>query len=266
MKTFALVGKSGTGKSYRSLDIARENEIEAIVDDGLLISNGRIVAGISAKHEKTRMASVKRAIFADDFHASSVKKAINENNIGSILILGTSEEMVVKIADRLDLLPVEKIIRIEEIATPDEIAAASVMRNEYGKHIIPAPVFEVKKQFSGYFLKSLISSKRDSALEKTIMRPTYSYLGNFKISPNVFSDICRYEVAKINEVSRVLRFKSSSGFDGSINIYIEVSLTFPCNIPQVAEYIQHTIEKSIEESTSIIVKSVDVFVKDIFFN
>ena len=265
MKAFALVGKSGTGKSYRSLDIARENEIEAIVDDGLLISDGRIIAGTSAKHEKTRMASVKRAIFADDFHASSVKRAIKENNINSVLILGTSKEMTIKIANRLGLLPIEKIIRIEDIATPDEIATASAMRNEHGKHIIPAPVFEVKKQFSGYFLKSLISNKRDSALEKTIMRPTYSYLGSFKISPKVFSDICRYEVTKINEVSKVLRFKNTSDFNGCINIYIEVSLIFPCNIPNVAEYIQHIIEKSIEESTSIIVKSVDVFVKDIVF-
>lgn len=265
MKTYALVGKTGTGKSYHALDLAEENEIEAIVDDGLLISKGRIIAGSSAKHEKTRVASVKRAIFADETHATAVKKAVKQNNIESVLILGTSEKMIFQIADRLALSPIEKIFKIEEIATPEDISLASIMRNKYGKHIIPAPVFEVKKQFSGYILKSLISSKRDTAFEKTIMRPTYSYLGEFKLSPKVFLDICRYEILKIHGVSAVSKIKPSHDADGCISIYIEVSLSFPCNIPQIAVLIQEKIEKSIEETTSIIVKSVDVYIKTLSF-
>ncbi|MBR5155593.1 MAG: Asp23/Gls24 family envelope stress response protein [Clostridia bacterium] len=264
MKTFALVGKSGTGKSFRSLDIAHKNNIEAVIDDGLLISHNRVLAGKSAKHENSRMASVKRAIFAEDSHVFSIKSAILSNNIGSVLILGTSEKMVNQIAQRLDLLPIEKIFYIEDIATPEEIKLASNMRNIQGKHIIPVPVFEVKKQFSGYFLRSLFPhGRRDKELEKTIMRPTYSYLGNFRIAPKVFSDICKYEVSKIDDVSDVLKVKSISDTDNCIDIYIDVCLDFPCDIPQISTDIQSRVSAAIEDSTSIIVNNVNVFIKSL---
>lgn len=264
MKTFALVGKSGTGKSYRSLDLARENSIEAIIDDGLLIYGNRILAGSSAKHEKTRMASVKRAIFSNDSHAMSLQKALQENEINSVLILGTSDKMINQIASRLNLLPIEKTFYIEEVATPEEIEAAAIMRNQQGKHVIPAPVFEVKKQFSGYFLRSLIPhSKRNIKEEETIIRPTYSYLGEFKISPRVFSDICVFEISKIKNISEVLKVKSTPLSNGYINIYIEISLASPCNIQELGKKIQTIIASTIEDSTSIIVNSIDVFVKSI---
>ena len=66
MRVIALVGKTGTGKSYQCIELAREENIESIIDDGLLISGNKILAGKSAKHETTKMASVKRAIFAND--------------------------------------------------------------------------------------------------------------------------------------------------------------------------------------------------------
>ncbi len=266
MKTFALVGKTGTGKSFRALEIAKANEIDAIIDDGLLIFESKILAGSSAKHEKTRMASVKRAIFESDSHATSVREAISKNSITSVLILGTSEKMVNQIAARLCLLPVDKIIKIEEVATPEEIAAASMMRTKYGKHIIPAPVFEVKKQFSGYFLKAFLpQGKRDYISEKTIMRPTYSYLGNFRISPKVFSDICHFVVRKIDNVSDIYKIKTVPCENGCVEIFIEVGLFFPCNIPNTANLIQNAITKAIEDSTSIVVQTADVSVKTLSF-
>ncbi len=265
MKTLALVGKSGTGKSYRSLDLARENNIKAIIDDGLLIFGNRILAGSSAKHEKTRMASVKRAIFSDDSHARSLQYALQENEIDSVLILGTSDKMVNQIASRLNLLPIEKTFYIEDIATPEEIETAAVMRNQQGKHVIPAPVFEVKKQFSGYFLRSLIPhSKRNLInVEETIIRPTYSYLGEFKISPKVFSDICIYEISKLENIAEVLKVKSIPLSNGYINIYIEIALAAPCSIPELGGHIQKVVASTIEDSTSIIVNSTDILVKNI---
>lgn len=264
MKTLALVGKSGTGKSYRSLDLARENNIEAIIDDGLLIFGNRILAGSSAKHEKTRMASVKRAIFSDNSHARSLQEALQKNEINSVLILGTSDKMVNQIASRLDLLPIEKTFYIEDIATPEEIETAAVMRNQQGKHVIPAPVFEVKKQFSGYFLRSLIPhSKRNINVEETIIRPTYSYLGEFKISPKVFTDICIFEISKLDGVAEVTKVKSLPLSNGYINVNIEISISYPCNIPGLCSRIQSVVAHTIEDSTSIIVNNTDIFAKNI---
>lgn len=264
MRILALVGKSGTGKSYRSLEIARENNIEAVIDDGLLISHSRIIAGKSAKHESNKMASVKRAIFSDSDHINEVRSAISKNNIQSLLLLGTSDKMVRKIAEALTLPAIEKTFYIEDIASAEEIQIARKMRNKYGKHIIPVPVFEVKKLFSGYFLNALLpQERRDKAFEKTVIRPTYSYLGDFRISPKVISDICRYELLSLNGVANVIKVKSVSDTNGYIDINIEISLYFPCDIPKISHMIQSTVSKAVEDSTSIIVKEVNISVKSL---
>ena len=59
MKVYALVGRSGTGKSHHSMWVARENNIDYIIDDGLLVSDNKIIAGKSAKREPTKVASVQ---------------------------------------------------------------------------------------------------------------------------------------------------------------------------------------------------------------
>ncbi len=264
MRVVALVGKTGTGKSYQCIELAREENIESIIDDGLLISGNKILAGKSAKHETTKMASVKRAIFANDQHVEEVKSAIEKNNIGSILILGTSEKMVNCIGERLSLPPIEKVVYISDIATTDEIETASFMRNRYGKHVIPAPVLEVKKQFSGYFLKSLIlPGKRELNHEKTVMRPSYSYLGSFKIAPRVISDICRFELCQFHEITRVLKLQSIPDYDGCIEIFVDLSIQYPCDIPDLSKRIQKRLGEAVENSTSITVKRVNVTFKNL---
>ena len=45
IKVYAFVGPSGTGKSYRAQMVASENDINFIIDDGLLIKDNEIVAG-----------------------------------------------------------------------------------------------------------------------------------------------------------------------------------------------------------------------------
>ena len=45
MKVYALVGKSGTGKSYQAMNICKEKNMYAIVDDGLLIHGNAVAAG-----------------------------------------------------------------------------------------------------------------------------------------------------------------------------------------------------------------------------
>jgi len=45
-----------TGKSHRAVWVARERGIDFIIDDGLLIRGAQIIAGKSAKKEKTKIA------------------------------------------------------------------------------------------------------------------------------------------------------------------------------------------------------------------
>ena len=42
IKVYAFVGPSGTGKSYRAQMVASENDINFIIDDGLLIKDTNI--------------------------------------------------------------------------------------------------------------------------------------------------------------------------------------------------------------------------------
>ncbi len=142
---YALVGESGTGKSFRSKILAEQYGIHSIIDDGLLITDEKIIAGHSAKREKTYMGAVRAALFDDKEQRDAVAKEVKKNHIKKILILGTSEKMVSKIAMRLQLPQPQKIIHIEEIATKEEIEKAVKSRQVEGKHVIPVPSIEVEK-------------------------------------------------------------------------------------------------------------------------
>ena len=63
MQVYAFVGKTGTGKSYNALKVAKSFDIKYIIDDAILIKETKVIAGKSAKTEASKIASVKAAIF-----------------------------------------------------------------------------------------------------------------------------------------------------------------------------------------------------------
>ena len=145
VKVYALVGRSGTGKSYHSKLVAAKYRIDLIIDDGLLIKGDRILAGHSAKRDPNFIAAVRTAVFDDDDHRDEVMNALQKERYKKILIIGTSEKMASKIAKRLELPQPEKIIHIEDIATEEEIETAMRIRYTEGKHVIPVPSIEVTR-------------------------------------------------------------------------------------------------------------------------
>jgi len=147
MKVYALVGKSGTGKSFRAKLVAENYGIDYIIDDGLLIQGNSIVAGKSAKRERVYMSAVRTALFDDPLHRHEVMKAIRARKIRKILLLGTSERMVARTADRLGLPAPSKVVFIEEISSEEDIEKAQKSRNEEGKHVIPVPSVEVERDY-----------------------------------------------------------------------------------------------------------------------
>ena len=164
IQVFALVGGSGTGKSFRAKLIAEKNNIDAIIDDGLLIKDDKILAGKSAKHEKTYMGAVRIALFDEKEHRDSVAKVLQKSHMKKLLIIGTSEKMVSKICTRLQLPQPSKIINIEDIASQDEITKAIRSRQIEGKHVIPVPAIEVKKTYSQIFQQSIREKIQKSKL------------------------------------------------------------------------------------------------------
>ncbi len=196
MEVIAFIGTAGSGKSYRAQKVAHDIGADAIIDDGLLIHGSRILAGSSAKNEQNRIQAVKRAIFSDLEHLKKVKAALQKLKPKRILVLGTSEEMVNRIASKLDLPTPEKYIKIEEVSSKRDIAKARETRYREGKHIVPVPTVELKPHYSGYLIDPLrgFFNKHRPAHEhaaKSIIRPSFSMYGKMLIADSAIEDIVK---------------------------------------------------------------------------
>lgn len=252
------------GKSHHAQEVASENGIDYIIDDAILIHKNKVIAGKSAKTEPTKIGSVKSAIFNDTAKCELMKRAIKSSKIDKLLILGTSDGMVEKIAENLGLPKISKTIYIEEVSTKEQMEEARRMRMVEGKHVVPVPTLEIKEQFSGYFMDPLkIFEKKDKKYhEKSIIRPTFSYLGNFYISDKVIKDVIMYTTKDIEGVTRLIRVNIEKFIDG-INLYLDINVQYGYSIPKVSKTLQDTITKEVVYATGINIFGINVKVKGI---
>ena len=269
MEVIGFVGASGTGKSYRALYVAKQNHIHYIIDDGLLLNSKRVLAGQSAKREKTKIASVRRALFMDNEHARRVKEAVDAYAPERILILGTSERMIRQIAKTLSLPEVSRMIHIEEIASAEEIAYAKRIRREQGKHVIPVPTFEVKKDFSGYFIDTLKiflnygkAKQEPFHAEKTVVRPTYSYMGEFHISNHVLMALAKEESLKVKHVMQYYKTILHMHAMGAV-LTVEIGADLGRNLEETGKEVQKAVKESIEYYTSINVLELNIVIRSV---
>ena len=270
MKVYAFVGPSGTGKSYRAQLVASENDIHYIIDDGLLINENEVVAGTSAKKAPTKVETVKKALFIDEKQRREMKKALRKYKPEGILLLGTSEKMVEKIVETLGLPKIEKIIYISDVATEEEMEEARNARKTQGKHVIPVPTFEIKKDFSGYILDPLqifrLKGKDKSPYisEKSIIRPTFSYLGNYTISDSVFRQIAEQISLNIPGIYEIARTRVDKLGDG-VSIRIEVVMNYGVNIIDTLTKFKDKTKTEIEKQTSMNIVDITIVAKGIHF-
>jgi len=268
LKVTGFIGPSGTGKSHRASWVARERGIEFIIDDGLLIKGNQIVAGSSAKRESTRIGSIKRALFTEKTHVEDVKDKLKQYKPDAILILGTSDEMVESIAKRLDLPEMSERVYINDVASEFEINQALSTRREQGKHVIPVPTFEIKKDFSGYFLDPLQIFRRKGkgnyqlVGEKSVVRPTFSYLGRYTISDYTVYQIVEYVISNIEGVNRISRFRAENHPDG---IYIEMDLVLVYGyvLKPLLQEVQRRVKEEVERLTALHIRSLNLYAKSL---
>lgn len=268
MRVMAFVGPSGTGKSYRAQMVAGENNIKFIIDDGLLINDSEVVAGTSAKKAPTKIETVKHALFYEEEEKSVIIEALKKYNPDGILILGTSDGMVEKIAENLGLPKISKTIYITDVATEEEMKKARRIRVTEGKHVIPVPTFEIKKDFSGFLLDPLQIFKSNGVghdpyiAEKSIIRPTFSYMGNFTISDTVFRQIIQFLLKKENDITKISRIRIDKYGEG-MSIYMEAVIKYGCNIEECCKKFQTKVKKEIERLTTMNVQKIEIVVKSI---
>ncbi|TFG64125.1 MAG: hypothetical protein E4H36_03840 [Spirochaetales bacterium] len=270
VKVFALIGKSGTGKSFRAKLVAEKHGIGMIIDDGLLISEDRILAGRSAKKEKIYLSAVKTALFDDPLHRMEVTKALKKESFKRLLIIGTSEGMAKKIAERLDLPPPSRFIRIEEIATEDEIKQAVHSRNTEGKHVIPVPAIEIKRNYPHIFydtikvfLKKRMSLKKNSAgFEKSVVRTEFNTRGKVSLSEAALAQMvmhCTDEFDNQIKISKVTVQDEGNSYRMHIQIHVPYGYQLVGNIYELQQYILNSIEKH----TGILIKEINITIDKI---
>ncbi|MDD2376173.1 MAG: Asp23/Gls24 family envelope stress response protein [Clostridia bacterium] len=267
MQVYAFVGKTGTGKSYNALHVAHKYDIKYIIDDAILIKNNKVICGKSAKTEDTKIASVKAAIFVDTDKKNEMINAIRIENPNKLLILGTSDGMVEKIANNLNLGEINRKIYIEDVVTAENINLARKSRIEDGKHVVPVPTFEIKEQFSGYFLDPLRifnSFMKNDGInnEKTIIRPTFSYLGKYYIAEKVINSIIEHATTRINGITRIYKVLSTKYIDG-IKIEIDVEVKYGINIPSISNRLRNIIVLEVDRATGINIFSININIKGI---
>ena len=264
----AFVGQSGTGKSTRAIAVARQNGIEYIIDDGLLINGGRIVAGTSAKKAPSKMESVRQALFVDPTRSQVMRRAIVEERPAAIMILGTSDSMLEKICGNLWLSPPSMLIRIEDVSTEEERRHARSTRMNEGVHTIPVPTMEIKHEFSGYFSDPLDKIRQrldlerggialDGENERTMIRPTFSSLGSYSIADEALLDLIKITLKDVPGYGEVLSFKSEKRTIGVV-FAIDLALLYGFDAQKVLLEAQQKIGTAVEQFTAITVVSVNI--------
>ena len=266
---YALVGESGTGKSFRAKLLAQKYNIDVIIDDGLLIQEDKILAGHSAKREKTFLAAVKVALFDDKEHRDEIARVLQKmKNVKKILILGTSEKMVRKIALRLQLPEPSKIIKIEEIASQEEIDKAISSRRIEGKHVIPVPAIEIKRNYPQIFYNTVRvflkkKNKNSSKIfEKSVVRPEFSKKGRISISEAALSQMVMHCVSEFDSQIRVKKLTIKTDARG-YRFIITIDVPFGTQLTGKIHNLQKYIIDSIEKYTGILIEEVSIVIDKI---
>ncbi|MBR1721857.1 MAG: hypothetical protein IJ727_05155 [Treponema sp.] len=286
---FAFFGPSGTGKSFRAKLVAQQYGIKVIIDDGLLIRNDEILAGKSAKLEKNYMGAVRTALFDDKEHRDSVARAIQKNKIKKILILGTSEKMINKIAVRLQLPLPEKYIKIDEIATPEQMEEARRSRQIEGKHVIPVRAYEVKNHSyskifydsirvsaakSNFFYSALAflfkwqntepQSQNTKLFEKSLVRPSFSQQSRKEISHAVLAQMTMSFIGEFNAKIRIKKLTIRNEKSG-YTFVMTVDVPLGRELTQISEELKEFVISMIEKKLRLRIEDVYIVVDKLIY-
>lgn len=270
IQVFALVGRSGTGKSFRAKLIAQKYGVDLMIDDGLLIQDQKIIAGKSAKKELAFLGAIKTALFDDSRHRQEVCQALTKTKFKRVLIIGTSEKMAKKIAHRLDLPPINKVIKIEDVASKEDIETAQHFRKQEGKHIIPVPAVEISQKYSHIFYDSIrvflrrrfMRKGKSAVFEKTVVQPNFGSKGRITISEAALSEMVVHCVEEYNESILVKKVSVRNGARG-YRLTIDTKIPFGFQMSGVLHDLQSYIVDNLERYTGIMIDRMDIRIDNV---
>lgn len=263
----AFIGPAGTGKSHRATMVARQNGIDVIIDDGLVISRGRILAGRSAKSEINRLRAIKRAIFEYPEHRDEVANYLTKNQPSKIMILATSEGMAEKITARLGLNSPVKIIKISDVSSPEEIEAALRERKEKKQHVVPAAKAQIQQNFAGKLvsqIRGFFKGRDKEESRNTIVKPLFSFNGKVTIGTEALLEMCRKLLELRDHVRKIRSLDIETDEDRiSLNVEIDLNLSGRSAL-SIAKTLQRKLRMGLSYFTGMEIRQVNIRVNEIF--
>ncbi len=267
IEVVAFVGPAGTGKSHRATHIARQNGIDVIIDDGLVISRGRILAGRSAKSEINRLRAIKRAIFEYPEHRDEVINYLSKNTPQKIMILATSEGMIKKITGRLGLNNPVKIIKITDVSSPEEIEAALRERRDKKQHVVPAAKAQIQQNFAGKLvsqIRGFFKGRDKDESRNTIVKPLFSFNGKVTIGSEAIFELSR-KLLELGSHIRKIRNLDIETDDDKISLSVELDLNLSGRSAlSIAKTLQRKVRMGLSYFTGMEIKQVNIKVNEIF--
>jgi len=271
ISVLAFVGPAGTGKSERALSVARENAVDYIIDDGLIIARGQIMAGKSAKTEKNMVRAIRRAIFSYPEHRQNAINFLSSKAPCRILVLATSEDMLQKIIKALCLPGPDRIIYISEVSTRREIESALRERREKRQHTIPVSFTQIQRRFAGKLVRQIKGMFRWGKDDpKTVVKPPFSFSGEVIIEENVLYTIARYLLSYGDRVKKIKELEiESDSSTGSISVEVVINISSSPkkhSVFEIAKKLQRKVKRGLGYYTGIEIKKVDIKIDEVLFN
>ena len=156
--------------------------------------------------------------------------------------------------------------------------------------MIPVPSVQLKKDFAGYFmdpvkiLKDLSASASASRVgtalissgvvsgssmytentrDISVVRPTFSYLGEFTISDRVIEDIVRGTSKKAGNKLKIISVYENALYE-NLEIDIHALATDECNPFHEVKRLQEYVSLMVEKMTAFNVYRINVYLKGIY--
>lgn len=268
----ALVGPSGSGKSFRARLVAERDGIDLIVDDGLLVQHDAILSGHWAKKERTGMAATRRALFDAPEHAEEARAALRRESFRRVLIVATSRRMADRIARQLDLPSPARVIEIGEIAGAGEREPAHRGRRRAGSHAAPVPLASVRRgplgaladRLGGLLRRIARTAGRPvgrTAVER-IDGPPGLERGGVRVSVPALREMVRHCVAEHDRgiAVRHVAVRSRAGLhDLEVGIRLPAGSATAGDLHRLREYILHALERH----AGVLVREVNLVVEEV---
>lgn len=271
IRVYALVGSSGSGKSFRAQTLIDKYNIDILIDDGLIIQDSKIISGKTAKGADSILGAVATAIFEGKKHRTDARIALQQSAVRRVLVLGTSQKMVRRICDALLLSHPHKIVNIEDIASEKEIQTARIHRDTQGSHVVPVPAFEMEQSFPDMlvssirvlFRKSYGFVRKNYAYQKSIVRPLYNRKGVIKLSEQALLQLVSNLTSEYEQriiIKRVRCYPQDSEYN------IEVHIAVPAkglNLTKILPRFHDYLIPKIQSFSGIIVRKLDIIIDNI---